>query len=759
MSAVTYVETSSPHSTQVIVSSTGAVTTSGTLPVGDYAVGGTTSDTYNNTGTWTYTLTVTAGTITQSAPTTGTVATTGSSAFTDQLATSGALSAVTYGETSSPHSTQVIVSSTGAVTTSGSLPVGDYTVGGSTSDTFGNAGTWTYTLTVTAGTITQTAPITGTASTTSSPAFTDQLAVTGSTGPVTYAETSSPHSIQVLISSSGAVTTAGALPAGSYAVSGTTSDTFGDTGTWTYTLTVDEAATITSVDLATFHKGSLGTFTVTATGSPAPTFSKTGALPSGVTLDSTTGILSGTPSQSGSFPITIAAANGVIPAATQPFTLTVDDPAAITSIDHVTVTQGSAGTFTVTASGYPAPTFSETGPLPTGVALDATTGVLAGAAGEPGSFPITITAHNGIGPDATQPFTLTVNHGLISQSSPTGATVAATSSAAFTSQLHTTGNVASVTFIETASSASGQILVSTSGAVTTSGPLTAGEYTVSGTTSDGTGRVGTWTFTLAVTDSQSTSGYRLVGSDGGVFSFGGPPYEGSLPDLGVRVSNIVGMVSTTDGKGYWMVGSDGGVFAFGDAGFIGSLPGLGVHVNDVVAFVPTPTGKGYWMVGSDGGVFAFGDAGFVGSLPGLGVHVSDVVGVVPTSDGLGYWMVGSDGGVFAFGDAGFVGSLPGLGVHVGNIVGIIGTADHLGYTMVGADGGVFPFGDAKYEGSLPALGVHVSNVVGILASGTGNGYSMVGNNGSVYTFGDSVFAGSLPGLGVNVTNIVAIVAG
>jgi hypothetical protein len=165
-----------------------------------------------------------------------------------------------------------------------------------------------------------------------------------------------------------------------------------------------------------------------------------------------------------------------------------------------------------------------------------------------------------------------------------------------------------------------------------------------------------------------SAGYWMVGADGSVFSFGGAPFEGSLPGLGVHVSNIVAIVPTGDSKGYWMIGSDGGVFAFGDAGFVGSLPGIHVHVTNIVGAVPTSTGKGYWMIGSDGGVFAFGDAGFVGSLPGLNVHIANVVGVVATSTGKGYWMVGSDGGVFAFGDAGFVGSIPGLGIHVNNIV-------------------------------------------------------------------------------------------
>ena len=152
---------------------------------------------------------------------------------------------------------------------------------------------------------------------------------------------------------------------------------------------------------------------MTASGNPAPTFSETGTLPTGVTLNSTTGVLSGTPAAGtgGSYPITITATNGVGPDATQNFTLTVDQAPAITSGNSTTFTVGAAGTFTVTATGYPAPTFSETGTLPTGVTLNSTTGVLSGtpAAGTGGRYPITITATNGVAPDATQSFTLTVD--------------------------------------------------------------------------------------------------------------------------------------------------------------------------------------------------------------------------------------------------------------------------------------------------------------------------------------------------------------
>jgi hypothetical protein len=86
---------------------------------------------------------------------------------------------------------------------------------------------------------------------------------------------------------------------------------------------------ITSANAVTFTLGQPNTFTVKATGTPIPTFTETGALPAGVTL-SAAGILSGTPTvtlpvgKSGVYPITITAANGVTPNATQSFTLTVN---------------------------------------------------------------------------------------------------------------------------------------------------------------------------------------------------------------------------------------------------------------------------------------------------------------------------------------------------------------------------------------------------------------------------------------------------
>jgi hypothetical protein len=188
-------------------------------------------------------------------------------------------------------------------------------------------------------------------------------------------------------------------------------------------------------------------------------------------------------------------------------------------------------------------------------------------------------------------------------------------------------------------------------------------------------------------------GYRLVGSDGGVFSFGDAGFHGSLS--GTHLSAPVVGIASPDDDGYWLVGADGGVFSFGDAGFHGSMGGK--RLTAPVVGITTAGDAGYWLVGSDGGVFSFGDAGFHGSMGGKQLS-APIVGMVSTPDGGGYWLVGSDGGVFSFGDATFYGSMAGHKL-AAPAVGMTTSGDAKGYWLVGADGGVFAFGDAQFEGS------------------------------------------------------------
>jgi hypothetical protein len=201
---------------------------------------------------------------------------------------------------------------------------------------------------------------------------------------------------------------------------------------------------------------------------------------------------------------------------------------------------------------------------------------------------------------------------------------------------------------------------------------------------------------VGIANAADGDGYWLAQTGGGVFSYGGARFYGSLPGQGtVPSAQIVGIAATPDQKGYWLVGADGGVFSFGDARFFGSMGSQPLN-QPIVGMAATPDGKGYWEVASDGGIFAFGSAGFYGSMGNrvLNEPVA-AVGVDPITGG--YWEVATDGGVFAF-DAPFLGSTG--NIHLNQpITGMVATPTGRGYRVLAADGGVFDFGDAHFYGS------------------------------------------------------------
>ena len=79
---------------------------------------------------------------------------------------------------------------------------------------------------------------------------------------------------------------------------------------------------------------------------------------------------------------------------------------------------------------------------------------------------------------------------------------------------------------ETGSPYSADVVATSTGAISAATSLAQGTYPVSGGESDINGDTGAWTFTLTVTPMakspvSTAGGYDLVGSDGGVFVFGG----------------------------------------------------------------------------------------------------------------------------------------------------------------------------------------------------------------------------------------------
>ena len=225
---VTY--TQSTGAPDLKVSASGVVSAPATLAAGTYKATGTAKDSLADTGTWSFSLTVSATKLTQVAPTTAT--TTTAKGFTSQLKVSGSHGTVSYAQ--STGAPQLTVSSSGVVSASATLAVGTYKATGIARDTLGDTGTWSFTLTVTATNITQVAPTSAT--TTPGKAFTGQLEVSGAHGTVTYAQSTGAPDLKV--SASGVVSAPASLAAGTYKATGTVKDTSGDTGTWSFALTV-----------------------------------------------------------------------------------------------------------------------------------------------------------------------------------------------------------------------------------------------------------------------------------------------------------------------------------------------------------------------------------------------------------------------------------------------------------------------------------------------------------------------------------------
>jgi hypothetical protein len=186
------------------------------------------------------------------------------------------------------------------------------------------------------------------------------------------------------------------------------------TATQAYTLTVTKAPVLTAVPTLTSYVGTAMTRTIKSKGWPTPALSTSGTLPSGLTLTDNgdgTATLAGTPAvgTGGAYTVTVDATNSE-GADTLTFTLKVDEGPAFTSAASASAPELAPFSFSATATGYPAPTFTLAGTLPAGVVFHGSTGTFTGTPriGTAGTYPLTLTARNAIG-TVTQAFVLTVS--------------------------------------------------------------------------------------------------------------------------------------------------------------------------------------------------------------------------------------------------------------------------------------------------------------------------------------------------------------
>ena len=287
--------------------------------------------------------------------------------------------------------------------------------------------------------------------------------------------------------------------AGFFTVVFTASNGTGTPATQTFTLTVDQVPAFTGTTAAP-SLATVGTsyaFQYTVTGTPAPLFSlAAGTLPSGLTL-STAGLLAGTPTTVGTFTGVVDAGNGVGSAATETFAIVIDQVPAFTSTSSANFVVGSASEFTVSDTGVPGSTLSESGGLPSGLTFNAAAGILSGtpASGAGGTYNLVFTVSSGASASATQSFTLTVDEAP-AFTGTTAAASPATTGTAYTFQYTVTGTPAPSFSLGSGALPSG-LTLSAAGLVAGT-PTTVGTFTGVVDAGNGVGSAATETFAIVI---------------------------------------------------------------------------------------------------------------------------------------------------------------------------------------------------------------------------------------------------------------------
>ena len=275
------------------------------------------------------------------------------------------------------------------------------------------------------------------------------LAATGGTGtPYTWtwaAASGSSLPTGLTLGSSTGTITGTPTTAGTYSVVVTAKDSAGNTGSATLSITIEAAIAITTPSLPTGAKGETYSATLVASGGTG-TYTWTWAaaagssLPPGLTLGSSTGMITGTPTTAGTYSVVITVTDSASHTANVTLSLTINASLAITTTSLPYANTGTLYSEQLAATGGTgSDTWSTTGTsnLSTFNLTLSSSGLLSGTPTTTGTVSFTAQVKDSSGDTATQPYTFAV-YSALSQNS-TGLPLTGTTSVNYSGTVTGTG--------------------------------------------------------------------------------------------------------------------------------------------------------------------------------------------------------------------------------------------------------------------------------------------------------------------------------